>query len=86
VAADLKPSLEDARMRRLHELVSEIEMIMIQIANLEAEYDMPAVDMVREGVERKGLLFKINVEEMRQSESTPGPSDRHSNEPGSKRS
>ncbi|MBT8399220.1 MAG: hypothetical protein KJO98_01990, partial [Rhodothermia bacterium] len=38
-AADLKPSLEDARMRRLHELVSEIEMIMIQIANLEAEYD-----------------------------------------------
>lgn len=85
-AADLKPSLEDADMRRLHELISEIEMIMIQIANLEAEYDLPAVDMVREGVERKALLFKINVEEMRQLESAPGRSGRLPTERRSKRS
>lgn len=85
-AADLKPSLEDANMRRLHELISEVEMIMIQIANLEAEYDMPAVEMVREGVERKGLLFKINVEEMRQLESTPSRHDGLSTERRSRRS
>lgn len=67
-AADIKPSLDNADLRRLHELVSEIEMILIQIANLEAENDFPAIDIVRQGVERKGLLFKINVEEMRRLE------------------
>ncbi len=85
-AADLKPSLEDADMRRLHELVSEIEIIMIQIANLETEYDLPAVEMVREGVERKGLLFKINVEEMRQQEAEDDRPRRLSTKKRSKRS
>ncbi len=52
---------------QLIELVSDLEVILLQIANLEKEHDLSAIDMVRSGVDRKGILLKITLEEMRQS-------------------
>ena len=65
-AALLKSDLRNANQKRLEQLVSDLEMILVQIANLESENDLSAVEMVRLGVDSKGVLFKINLSEMKQ--------------------
>lgn len=67
-AAPLKDDLAAADEQRLRELVADLEVILLQIANLEAEHDVPAIEMVRSGVDRRALLLKINVEQMRLAE------------------
>ena len=60
----LKDDLTDANRRKLYQLVSDLEVILLQIANLESQNDLPAVEMIRSGVDRRGILLKINLEEM----------------------
>lgn len=66
-ASLVKTKLKGPDKRRLNELVSDLELILLQIANLEAENDHPEIEMVKSGVDRKGVLFKINLEQMRMS-------------------
>jgi hypothetical protein len=66
-ASVIKTKLKGPDKRRLNELVSDLELILLQIANLEAEHDQPEIEMVKSGVDRKGVLFKINLEQMRMS-------------------
>lgn len=72
-ADGLKEDLAEAEQQRLRELVADLEVILLQIANLEAQHDLPAIELVRSGVERRGLLLKINVEEMRLAAPTTPP-------------
>jgi hypothetical protein len=66
----LKQELSGVHQLRLQKLVADIEMILLQIANLEETQDLPAVEMIRSSVDRKGILLKINLEEMKtQSQS-----------------
>ncbi|MEW5900911.1 MAG: anti-sigma factor [Acidobacteriota bacterium] len=64
-AGALKQELRDPGQRRLRELVTDLEIILIQIANLESEQDLEAVELVKQGVENRGVLLKINLSEMR---------------------
>jgi hypothetical protein len=73
-AGQLKSDLKDPRQRRLRELVADLEIILLQIANLEVENDLEAVDFVKQGVESRGIMLKINLSEM--SEEFSNPSDR----------
>ncbi len=66
-ASVIKANLKGPDKRRLNELVSDLELILLQIANLEAENDQPEIELVKSGVDRKGVLFKINLEQMRMS-------------------
>jgi hypothetical protein len=43
------------------QLMNQLELILLQIANLEAEHDLSAVELVRDGIARDGLLLKINI-------------------------
>jgi hypothetical protein len=63
----IKANLKGPERRRLTQLVSDLELILLQIANLEAESDVPEIELVKSGVDHKGVLFKINVEQMRMS-------------------
>lgn len=73
-AGYLKNALEsDPRQRRLRELVGDLEVILLQIANLEAENDVSGIELVKSGVNRRGILLKINLEEIRRAESAPSP-------------
>jgi hypothetical protein len=77
-AASLKGDLGDPRQRRLRELVTELEIIMIQIANLESAGDLDAVDLIRSSVEDRDVMLKINLEKMRGgevAEPEPGACD-----------
>ena len=46
------------------ELMNQLEIVLLQIAHLEAEHDINAVELVQTSIAREGLLLKINIEEM----------------------
>lgn len=77
-AGSLKNELSDPKHRRLRELVTELEMILIQIANLESTGDVEAVDLIRSSVNDQDMMFKIDLEKIRSSENEkpePGACD-----------
>jgi len=63
-AAFIQDDLSAVNNQRLRKLVSDLEVILLQIANLELDDDLPAVDMIRLGVEKKSIFLKINLAEM----------------------
>lgn len=68
----LTSELNDPSQRQLKELVSDLGVILVQIANLEADHDMQGVEIVKSGVERNGILFKINLEEIQRTTRVTG--------------
>jgi len=63
-AGELKSDLKKPGQRRLRELVTDLETILLQIANLETANNLEAVEFVKQGVENRGVLLKINLSEM----------------------
>jgi hypothetical protein len=70
-AAVLKKELRSSD-RRLERLVSDLEMILLQIANLKSGTDVAAVEIIKSGVQNKDILFKINLNEVRRSAENDG--------------
>jgi hypothetical protein len=64
-ASGLRDELGGDEDRRLRELVGQLQMILREIANLENENDLDAVEIIRNRVSREGVLLQINVEQMR---------------------
>ncbi|MFK7844664.1 MAG: hypothetical protein AB8G77_05130 [Rhodothermales bacterium] len=67
-AAFLKEELTENREQQLSALVEDLEMILLQIANLEIQQDVPSIELIQRGVDRGSLLLKINLEKMKLSE------------------
>lgn len=63
-ARALSGELDPTTNYQLLQLINQLELILLQIANLEAEHDLTAVELVRDGIAREGLLFKINITKM----------------------
>ncbi len=61
-AAVLKKGLRSSD-RRLERLISDLEMILLQIANLASDSDDADIEIIRAGVESRDILFKINLSE-----------------------
>lgn len=61
--------------RRLIELVDQLELILREIAHLDADADLESVDVIRGRLAREGVLLRINLEQMRES---GGPGSRAS--------
>jgi hypothetical protein len=64
---EISSGLTDPSQQRLRELVSDLGLILVQIANLETDHGVQGVEIVKGGVERNGILFKINLEEMQRA-------------------
>ncbi len=62
--ADLKSKLAKSKNRRVIRLLDDLELILLQIANLENDFDLPAIEMIRDGANKQSLLFKIDMERM----------------------
>ena len=67
-AALLKQELTQNREQQLSTLVEELELILLQIANLEMQEDIPSIELIQRGVDQGSLLLKINLEKMKLSE------------------
>ena len=63
-AAVLKNDLAGTENKRVLELISELEMILMQIANYESKMDLEAVDLIKSGVDNQAILLKINLEKL----------------------
>ncbi len=63
-ASLLQADLTAADERRLSDLIADLEIILLQIANIESTYDIPEIEMVQSGVDRKAIMFKIDIESM----------------------
>ncbi|MBI4547286.1 MAG: zf-HC2 domain-containing protein [Ignavibacteriae bacterium] len=44
-------------------LISQMERILIELANIEEEQDVPNIELVRSGIHQENLLFKIRMAE-----------------------
>lgn len=69
VGTELKNELSTTSNRRLKELVTDLEVILLQIANIESEYDLSWIDLVKTGVDQRGIFLKINIQKMQNSNS-----------------
>ncbi len=58
----LQERLGDANQVRLAALLSELDIILIQIANIDERHETQDLELIRAGMERKDLLFKIGLE------------------------
>lgn len=67
----LTKDLSDPRDARLLRLVNELEVILVQLSNLEAEQNVPGLELIRDGVRRRGVLLKITIEEMNRFPQQP---------------
>ncbi len=63
-AVYLKENLSTRNNARLKRLVEELELILLEIANMEVREDLENVDMIKSGIDRKGLLLKIHLHEL----------------------
>ena len=70
-AKSLKGALKHPGQERLRTLVEDLERTLLALANLEKEHDFMAIDMVRDAVENKGLLMKINLYELQNGTREP---------------
>ena len=48
---------------RSHELIKALERILLELANMEQQADLPDVEIVRSGIHRENMLFKIRMAE-----------------------
>ena len=61
---ELAAEMNGPSHQRLKRLVTDLELILLQIATLQGELHSPAIEIVKGGVERRDILLKINVEEI----------------------
>lgn len=63
-AAAIRKGLNEPGQRRLRELVANLEVIMMQIANLESGQDVDGIELIKQGVDRGGIFLKIDLDRM----------------------
>ncbi len=63
----LKKELSESKQRRLENLIASLEMILLQIANLESENDLEAIELIKGGADSQGILMEINLTDLRRS-------------------
>jgi hypothetical protein len=80
-ASYLQGELTKPEDRKLQKLVTDLQVILLQIANLEEREDFPEIDLVKGGVDRKGILLKINLQQMKMT-SEQATDSRPEPEPG----
>ncbi|HEY6953059.1 MAG TPA: zf-HC2 domain-containing protein [Bacteroidota bacterium] len=66
----LTSSLNDPSQRRLKELIGDLKLILVQIANQASEHNGQGIEIVRNGIEHNDILFKINLEEIQRTSHT----------------
>ena len=80
----LKKELAQSDQERLEDLIASLEIILLQIANLESESDFEAIELLKEGIEGRGILMEINLTDLRRSTKRKeglGPHKHPSNKP-----
>ena len=62
--------------QQLQRLISEVQVILLQIANLEIENDISGIELIKDGVDRRGIFLKINIQEILNQDIKMEPDDK----------
>lgn len=62
--ASLKDDLKGKENQRVLQLIQELEILLLQISNYEKEFNVPAIDLIKSGVDNNAILMKINLDEL----------------------
>jgi hypothetical protein len=60
----IRSGLNDRGQKRLRELVGDLEVILMQIANLGSGQDVEGVELIKQGVDGKGIFLKIDLDRL----------------------
>jgi len=71
---ELKAVLSKNRNPQLESLITDLELILLQIANLESENSIETVEMIQDGLVRRDLLFKIQITALDGNQDETSPS------------
>lgn len=63
-APALRRALTAGGEKRLRDLVADLEIIMMQIANLGAGQDVEGLEIVKQGVDQRGIFLRIDLDRM----------------------
>ena len=63
-APAIRGALNERGQKTLRGLVSDLEVIMMQIANLESGQDVDGVELIKQGVDSRGIFLKIDLDRM----------------------
>jgi hypothetical protein len=63
-AAYLKSALTEPDDEYAKQLIMDLEVVLLQLANYSADNGVPLIEMVKQGVDKKSILLKINLEEI----------------------
>jgi hypothetical protein len=66
----LKQELAAVRQKRMLELLSELEVILLQISHLQDGHNALGIELAKTGIRHKALVFKINLEEISRARSS----------------
>mgnify|MGYP001579575363 CR=1 FL=1 len=80
---ELTAALGEPSQQRLRRLILDLELILIQIADIEAQDDSPAIELVKSGLERRNILLKINLEELQRPDRMKQEPNAVNNQKGS---
>ncbi|MCK7483001.1 MAG: hypothetical protein M0C28_42195 [Candidatus Moduliflexus flocculans] len=69
----LRRSLSARDQKRLRALVGELEVIMMQIANLGSGQDAEGIELVKQGVDARGIFLKIDLDRLGRDARTAAP-------------
>jgi hypothetical protein len=72
-APAIRNALNERGQKQLRGLVADLEVIMMQIANLESGQDLEGVELIKQGVDRRGIFLKIDVDRMGRESGGPIP-------------
>ncbi len=67
----LKAGLKEPSHAQLKRLISDLEIVLMQLANYSVDNHVPLIELVRQGVDKKSILLKINLEELEHALSVP---------------
>lgn len=62
---EIRDELEELRHQRLRRLLSQVEVVLIQIANMSDHPEGGDINVIRHGVAHGDILFKISLEQLR---------------------
>ena len=61
----LKTALKEPDQENMRKLIGDLEVVLMQLANYSNQSGVPLIELVKQGVDKKSILLKINLEQIK---------------------
>jgi len=63
-SAELRNELDPSAEKRMFSLMDDLEVVLLQIANMDSIHNTNTLEMIQYSVEQKSILFKLNLQDV----------------------